>query len=106
MKNYVAVVHLVKRPPCTETEWFWVAHIAYQNGQSIVGSADDAKDIVEDALPGSKVIAWRADDWGSKAALLNYLGVRTEFREFDPPFIMGCPNCATSIKFSFDHRTW
>lgn len=85
-KPYVAVVHLVKRPPATREQWLYVADLAYSLGQSIVGSADDARDVVEDALPGSTVVVW-CPEWWLPGDIVSYLqahnpGVLVEVRSF------------------------
>ena len=85
-KPYIATVHLVKRPPATREQWLYVADLAYAAGQSIVGSADDARDVVEDALPGSTVVVWEPAWWlpGDITAYLqsNNPGVLVEVRSF------------------------
>lgn len=71
-KPYVAIVHLVKRPPATREQWLYVSDLAYSLGQSIVGSADDARDVVEDALPGSTVVVW-CPEWWLPGDIMAYL---------------------------------
>lgn len=97
MRDYIAVVHLVKRPPATRAQWLFVADIAYSLGQSIVGSADDAREIVTGALPGSTVYVWEPDWWGGSQAIHDYLGAPCVDRAFTPPLVWKCPNCLHDI---------
>lgn len=103
MKPYVAVVHLVRRVPgepdksANRHQWLYVSDIAYFQGQGIFGSADDARDIVEDAQPGSKVIVWEPDWWGGEQAIKEYLGVACEWKRFEPSVYFGCPNCGEQL---------
>lgn len=82
MVNYVVVAHLV--PQDTQlAEWLYVAGQAFEERQSIVYSADDAKRLVADGLPGSKVIVWGPQRWA--ADILAWLGVPAESRQFPHP---------------------
>ncbi len=78
--NYVVVTHLLPQDATLE-EWLYVAAAAFEQRQSIVLSADDAKRLVAAGLPGSKVIVWGAPRWTS-GDIVAWLGVSCELRTF------------------------
>ncbi len=78
--NYIVVTHLLPQDTTLE-EWLYVAAAAYEQRQSIVLSADDAKRLVAAGLPGSKVIVWAAPRWTS-GDIVAWLGVDCELRTF------------------------
>ncbi len=103
--SYVAIVHLLRRVP-SETErsannhqWLYVSLIAFQNGQSLVGSANDAEKIVRGELPGSKIIVWEPGWWGGIDALEQYFGpgIQCEWKYFEPDVHYGCLNCGADL---------
>lgn len=78
--NYVVVAHLLPQDATLE-EWLYVAAAAFEQRQSLVLSADDAKRLVAAGLPGSKVIVWAANRWTS-GDILAWLDVQCELRDF------------------------
>jgi len=78
--NYIVVTHLLPQDTTLE-EWLYVAAAAYEQRQSIVLSADDAKRLVAAGLPGSKVIVWGAPRWTS-GDIVAWLGVECELCTF------------------------
>lgn len=78
--NYIVVTHLLPQDATLE-EWLYVAAAAFEQRQSIVLSADDAKRLVAAGLPGSKVIVWGAPRWTS-GDIVAWLGVDCELRTF------------------------
>ncbi len=106
--SYVAVVHLLRRVPSEPTrsannhQWQFASMVAFQNGQSLVGSADDALKIVKGEMPGSKIIVWEPDWWGGIDALVEYFGpgIQCEWRYFTPDVHFGCLNCGADLVMS------
>ena len=78
--NYIVVTHLLPQDATLE-EWLYVAAAAFEQRQSIVLSADDAKRLVAAGLPGSKVIVWGAPRWTS-GDIVAWLGVDCELHTF------------------------
>jgi hypothetical protein len=66
-------------------EWMYVAKEAYTRRQSIVFSADDAKRLALDGLPGSKVIIWEAQRWTLGSISDWMFPVQSEMSHFPQP---------------------
>ena len=82
--GYMVVVHLVPQD-ATLSEWLYVAREAFEKRQSIQFSADDAKRLVADGQPGSKVIVWNPQRWTGGDIQKWLLPAACEVRYFPVP---------------------